>query len=105
MLEADPVDPLATRWSKRLVQNNTERDPSTAWRTSDGEWMLTTWDGWVYGTRDWVEWRKAGEEPGFPNGDCPSFFPLPGVTSGAGPAPEGSDMPTHVFKTSFDNQV
>ena len=48
---------------------------------------------------------RAGEEPGFPNGDCPSFFPLPAVTPGSDPPPEGSGVPTHVFKMSYDSQA
>ena len=35
---AEPGDPLLRRWRKELLLNNTERDPSGAWRTSDGEW-------------------------------------------------------------------
>ena len=30
-------------------------------------------------------------------GACPSFFPLPNTTKGAGPAPPGAKQPTHVY--------
>ena len=32
----------------------------------------------------------------FPVGECPSFFPLPATTPGAGPPPGGAGTPTHV---------
>ena len=44
-------DPLYQEWTKappggtpadNPLVNNTQRDPSTAWRTQDGEWRLTS---------------------------------------------------------------
>jgi hypothetical protein len=38
------------------IVNNTQRDPSAAWRTPDGEWRFTTFDQMVYGSLDFVTW-------------------------------------------------
>jgi len=35
-------------------------------------------------------------------GECPSLFPLPRTTPGAGPAPEGAETPSHVHKSSHN---
>eukprot|EP00935_MAST-01C_sp_MAST-1C-sp1_P002374 g2374.t1 len=104
---ADGNDPLATNWTKtRILVNNTARDPSTAWRTPAGEWRMTTFSGKVYGSMDFLEgeWYEIGMQPGFEENECPSFFPLPRNTPGAG-APRASSSglqqtPTHVYKTS-----
>ena len=81
---SDPRDPLLTNWSKapsNPVVNNTGRDPSGAWQTTDGkEWRTVTFDGQVFSSSDgFKSWqRAAGPKPGFPGGECPSLFPLPG---------------------------
>jgi len=49
---------------------------------------------------DFKTWYRIGKQPGFPTGNCPSFFPLPRSTPGAGPAPMGAPTPTHVHKSS-----
>merc|ERR1719162_1932696 len=54
---ADPSDPLQTNWTKteaatgavNPVVAGIGRDPSTAWQTPDGEWLLTTFDTMVFG--------------------------------------------------------
>ena len=103
---ADPTDPLQTNWSKDTytvnpIVNNTGRDPSTAWQTPAGEWRLTTFDTVIMGSMDFKSWYRIGKQPGFPVGECPSFFPLPRPTPGAGPAPAGAPKaPTHVHKAS-----
>ena len=61
--------------------NNTGRDPSGAWQTIDGkEWRTVTFDGQVFSSSDgFKSWQAAvGPKPGFPGGECPSLFPLPG---------------------------
>lgn len=49
---------------------------------------------------DFRSWYRIGPQPGFPGGECPSFFPLPSITPGSGPAPAGAGLPTHVHKAS-----
>ena len=102
---ANVTDPLQTNWTKDAfatnpIVNNTGRDPSTAWQTPAGEWRLTTFDTIIMGSMDFKSWYRIGKQPGFVEGECPSFFPLPRVTPGAGPAPAGTPTPTHVHKAS-----
>ena len=104
-IPADINDPLQTNWTKDVfttnpIVNNTGRDPSTAWRTPAGEWRLTTFDTMIMGSMDFKTWYRIGKQPGFPVGECPSFFELPSTTPGAGPAPQGAPIPTHVHKCS-----
>ena len=47
---------------------------------------------------------RIGKQPGFPGGECPSFFELPRTTPGAGPAPAGAPVPTHVHKASHQGK-
>lgn len=108
----DPTDPLHTNWTKdgkvgaftgytNPIVNNTGRDPSTAWRTPAGEWRLTSYGSQIFGSTDFKSWYRIGQQKAFPQGECPSFFPLPQHTPGAmGPAPAGAGTPTHVYKTS-----
>ena len=49
-LPEDLTDPFLTNWTKpsyNPVFNNTQRDPSTAWQTSEGEWRFTNYEGKV----------------------------------------------------------
>jgi len=109
---ADPSDPLQTNWTKTKSATGVDnpvvpdigRDPSTAWQTPDGEWRLTTFDTMVFGSMDFKSWYRIGKHPGFEHGECPSFFPLPRNTPGAGPAPAGAETPTHVHKSSHGGQ-
>jgi sucrose-6-phosphate hydrolase SacC (GH32 family) len=100
---ADPSDPLQTNWTKTWAQNpivpNTGRDPSTAWKTSSGEWRLTTFDTMTFGSMDFKTWYRIGKTPGFAGGECPSFFPLPKTTPGA-KVSASDPTPTHVHKAS-----
>ena len=82
--------------------NDTARDPSTAWRTPAGEWRLVTYGSEIFASADFARWYRVGVQPAFPVGECPSFFPLPATTPGAGPPPEGAGTPTHVYKVSRD---
>eukprot|EP00294_Goniomonas_avonlea_P016037 CAMPEP_0114543504 /NCGR_PEP_ID=MMETSP0114-20121206/2390_1 /TAXON_ID=31324 /ORGANISM="Goniomonas sp, Strain m" /LENGTH=606 /DNA_ID=CAMNT_0001727845 /DNA_START=18 /DNA_END=1838 /DNA_ORIENTATION=+ len=100
----NPSDPLLTNWTKpsyNPVVNNTQRDPSTAWQTSDGEWRLTTYDGLVYNSWNFVHWEHLGTNPIFPVGECPSLFPLPRVCPGCDEGFKGT-LPSHVHKCSHD---
>jgi len=107
---ADPTDQLQTNWSKDAqrtgavnpVINEAGRDPSTAWKIeTTGEWQMTDCDSTIYGSMDFKTWYTIGKQPGFPVfGECPSFFPLPPTTPGAGSAPAGAPTYTHVHKGS-----
>jgi hypothetical protein len=47
------TDELLTNWSKpdyNPIMENTQRDPSTPWRTPAGEWRLRTFDSKVEST-------------------------------------------------------
>ena len=157
---SDPGDPLLTNWSKgptNPVVNNTGRDPSGAWQTTDGnEWRTVTFDGQVFSSSDgFKSWQRAvgtcvnrkplpricsrtlmgcvaplrrggkathqcplgcssrltsaslGDviacrrtQPGFPEGECPSLFPLP---SPAKPFGGDSDIGTNsIFRSGSD---
>lgn len=99
---ANASDPLLTHWAKsphNPIANNTQRDPSTAWRTRHGEWRLVTYDASVYASLDFVRWYRVGVQPGFTMGECPSLYPLPRTTPGAAAAPpDAKPPPTHVHK-------
>ena len=103
-LPANRSDPLLVRWAKsgrNPIVNNTERDPSSAWRTLYGEWRLTTFDAMLYASVDFRSWHRIGLQPGFAVGECPSMFPLPRATPRDNAAPLGvHPTPTHVYKYS-----
>ena len=56
----------------------------------------------IFASADFARWYRVGVQPAFPVGECPSFYPLPATTPGAGPPPEGAGTPTHVYKVSRD---
>jgi sucrose-6-phosphate hydrolase SacC (GH32 family) len=118
---ADSTDPLLIEWSKRGVIVNASngnashpnakpddgKDPSAAWQTAAGEWRFVTGGTPImYGSMDFKSWYYLGTGfPMFPDpsgkmnyagGDCPSLFPLPPKTPGAGPPPDTKREPTHV---------
>jgi hypothetical protein len=101
---ASAIDPLLINWTKTLVANNTQRDPSGAWRTSDGYYQFLTWDQVLWSSKDFLSWKSLGQPGGLPVGDCPSLFQLPQAAAGAGPPPAGSAQPTHVHKISYDSR-
>eukprot|EP01043_Picozoa_sp_COSAG02_P065263 COSAG02_NODE_9793_length_2109_cov_1.419900_1_plen_333_part_00 len=115
----DPTDPLQTNWTKdgkvgtltgyvNPIANDTGRDPSTAWRTPSGEWRITSYGSQIFGSMDFKTWYHIGHQQGFPMGECPSFFPLPKSTPGAGSAAanDNQTVPTHVVKSSHgDSRV
>lgn len=113
---ANRSDPLARNFSKAHYPNPIAQvdgaagaggggpaggggDSSAAWRTASGEWRLLTRDrvfSNVWTSPDFRNWTHIGPQPGFTQGACPSFFPLPRDTPGASPAPPGAARPTHV---------
>ena len=104
---ADPADRFLTNWTKHLIVNNTQRDPSGAWLTPSGQWRMLTWDQVFWGSMDFVTWEKIGQPFGLPVGDCPSLFPLPRTVGAVAPPGTGvsrvrdwQPQPTHVHKVS-----
>eukprot|EP00435_Cladocopium_sp_Y103_P016885 s2795_g4.t1 len=106
---------------------NVQRDPTTPWKESTGEWRLRTFDGEFYGSAndaDLLEgkWYRlgAGDPKMWPTCECPSFFPLPGrwergsdvdsmrfatwvcVTPGFAISSSGHPWPSHVQKLSCE---
>ena len=64
-------------------------DSSAAWQTASGEWRFLTRDyelSNVWSSDDFKTWTHIGAQPGFTQGACPSFFPLPKNTAGAASA-------------------
>lgn len=98
-------DPLSTEWSKspaNPIANATTDAPSTAWRTATGEWrFMTSGDdaNWIFSSANFKTWSYVGNLTGAASGACPSLFPFPPLTAGAG----GKLPPkaTHVAKTSL----
>ena len=100
-------DPLYVEWEKpsmNPIVNNTQRDPSTAWKSKYGEWRLTSYDTNSYGSKDFIHWYKIGKQPGFPVGECPSFFELPRIIVSKKQTNinnnNNNNNPTHVHKCS-----
>jgi len=101
-------DELLVNWTKSAanpIVNNTQRDPSTAWKTAAGEWRLRTYDSMVYGAasdEDFIAgtWYEIGKSPDLRTCECPSLYPLPASTPGFEDAYDAADLPTHVHKTS-----
>ena len=82
---ANLSDPWLQDWVKPdtnpiRCEHEVERDPSTAWRTSWGEWRMTYYHGGVYASTDFTRWDYVGGL--FGNAECPDFFPLPRACDG-----------------------
>ncbi len=110
---ADPADPLLTNWTKpsyNPLVNGTGDDPSTAWKTPDGEWRLIGNQGGgsgapIYGSKDFKSWYKIGFTT-LKLGDCPTFFPLPSLTPGSSDnltAEQLTTLPNWVHKAGSGN--
>merc|ERR1712232_1126990 len=116
---ANPTDPLATNFSKLDINPiahcnasvgpggggppGSGGDPSSAWQTPSKEWRVVTRDNvnqTIWASQDFKKWYWVGPQPGFTQGACPSFYPLPRATPGAGAAPKGAEQPTHVYMYS-----
>jgi hypothetical protein len=105
----DLSDPFLTNWTKPAynpIVENTQRDPSTAWQTANGEWRFTGFEGKVFSSLDGFRtWATAANGSAiFPSAECPDFFPLPPRCVGGGgcdaPWPGPGPAPTHVHKIS-----
>lgn len=105
------TDELLVNWSKpdyNPIVENTERDPSTPWQTSSGEWRLRTYDSMVYGAASSADllagkWYTIGKSDDFRTCECPSVYPLPAATPGteaAYAAALEAGLPDTVHKTS-----
>ena len=107
-------DALLVNWTKPTynpIVENTQRDPSTPWKTPAGEWRLRTYDSMVYGAASDADvvsgkWYTIGKSKSFRTCECPSFYPLPPPTPGTASetayaiAATNGSLPTHVHKTS-----
>lgn len=105
-------DQLLTNWTKASynpILENTQRDPSTPWKTPAGEWRMRTFDSMVYGAASDLDllkghWYEIGVSKDFETCECPSFYELPGSTPGFEAAylaaDQGGTLPTHVHKVS-----
>jgi len=108
-IPSDSSDPLYTNWTKpnyNPIANGTSDDPSTAWKTTYGEWRLIgngAKGGRLFGSKDFVSWYEIGETT-LPVGECPSLFELPPLASGTEDdvndilRATNSSLPTHVHK-------
>jgi sucrose-6-phosphate hydrolase SacC (GH32 family) len=106
-------DQLLVNWTKpsyNPIMENTQRDPSSPWKTPSGEWRLRTYDSKVYAASSDADvmagkWYEVGANPSsFRGCECPSFYPLPESTPGFEAAytaaQKAGSLPTHVHKTS-----
>eukprot|EP00656_Telonema_subtile_P029809 TRINITY_DN32883_c0_g1_i1.p1 TRINITY_DN32883_c0_g1~~TRINITY_DN32883_c0_g1_i1.p1 ORF type:complete len:540 (-),score=103.10 TRINITY_DN32883_c0_g1_i1:172-1791(-) len=101
------ADPLLTNWSKpsyNPIMQNTERDPSTPWKTPSGEWRFRTYNSKVYGSASDADmlagkWYEIGVSPDLRTCECPSLYPLPAASLGF-EYDKDETLPTHVHKTS-----
>ena len=102
-------DELLVNWTKpsyNPIMENTQRDPSTPWKTPSGEWRLRTYDSKVYGAASDADmlagkWYEIGVSKDFRTCECPSFYPLPASTPGFEDAyANAKNLPSHVHKTS-----
>lgn len=104
-LPADYSDELLSVWSKpsyNPIMNNTERDPSSPWRTRSGEWRLRTYNSKIYAASSDADlvaghWYEVGVLEALRTCECPSLYPLPALTPGF---VNTTRLPTHVHKTS-----
>jgi beta-fructofuranosidase len=111
-LPANLSDPWLVDWQKpahlnptvRLVDptiassqgiNGENRDPSTAWKSSRGEWRYTDASSAIYSSWDFEKWRNIGNID-WGTGDCPDFFVLPPPCPGCAAEGETVVVPTHV---------
>eukprot|EP00930_Biecheleria_cincta_P043724 TRINITY_DN30002_c0_g1_i1.p1 TRINITY_DN30002_c0_g1~~TRINITY_DN30002_c0_g1_i1.p1 ORF type:complete len:610 (+),score=56.67 TRINITY_DN30002_c0_g1_i1:174-2003(+) len=77
--------------------------PTSAWKTSLGQWLYEDGRGNVFVSDDFKKWRGAkGKPPSngkFPGGTVCDFFPLPRSCDGCGQASmTGAVIPTHVHE-------
>ena len=119
---ANASDPLLVQWTKQgsiggrsvtnPVLNATGDDPSSAWRTVNGEWRLIGDQGGcgdggansssttgtpIFGSMNFREWYRIGCTT-LSLGDCPTLFPLPPLVPGSADGISKDGLPTHVHK-------
>ena len=78
VIRANYSDPWLQDWVKPEygpVVKNTQRDPSSAWQTSKGEWRYTWYSGGIYSSWNFKDWSMVGHL--FGKAECPDFFPIP----------------------------
>ena len=103
-------DELLVNWTKpsyNPIMEGTERDPSSPWKTSFGEWRLRTYNSMVYGAasdQDLLNgnWYTIGQSADLRQCECPSLYPLPPLTPAFADVEltNADPLPTHVHKTS-----
>jgi sucrose-6-phosphate hydrolase SacC (GH32 family) len=105
-------DELLVNWTKpsyNPIMENTQRDPSSPWKTEFGTWRLRTYNQHVYEAASDAavlkgQWTDIGVNTDFRGCECPSFYPLPASTPGFEAEYEamrgGDGLPTNVHKTS-----
>lgn len=105
-------DELLINWTKPTynpIVENTQRDPSSPWKTPSGEWRFRTYDSQVYAASSDADvlagkWYHVGMNKDFRTCECPSLYPLPASTPGFEAAYNEAlykgSLPTHVHKTS-----
>jgi sucrose-6-phosphate hydrolase SacC (GH32 family) len=105
-------DELLVNWTKpsyNPIMENTERDPSSPWKTPFGTWRLRTFNQHVYEAESDAavlkgQWNDLGVNTDFRGCECPSFYPLPAATPGFEEEYEAlrdsAGLPTNVHKTS-----
>ena len=115
-LPANMSDPFLRSWTKPValnpLLNGTGDDPSTAWRTNNGEWRLIGNEKAISNSAMFAPifsapqisgpWSRIGLSP-FAGGECPSLFPLPALYPGTERCVTGA-LPTHVHKVSRNTQ-
>ncbi|CAN0842039.1 Acid beta-fructofuranosidase [Linum grandiflorum] len=121
---ADPNDPLLLKWVKHPanpvlvpppgIHHKDFRDPTTAWRTSEGKWRITigskvnrTGVALIYDTEDFINYDL---KPGFLHGvpgtgmwECVDFYPV--AVAGGNGLDTSANGPgvRHVVKASMDD--
>ncbi|KAH8046638.1 beta-fructofuranosidase [Aureococcus anophagefferens] len=100
-------DELLVHWTKpgyNPVVENTQRDPSTPWKTSAGEWRLRTYDSMVYGAASDAAFSRANGTPSASRRTCAPASARRSTSCRlprrASSADDAGPLPTHVHKTS-----
>jgi len=80
-------DPFACICRANPIVENTQRDPTSPWKTSYGEWRLRTYDQKIYGSasdEDLIagKWYEIGTNSDLRECECPSLYPLPPASPG-----------------------
>ena len=60
---------------------------------------MVTIDEHVYASMDFKAWSFVGQQKAWTGGECRSCFPRPRSTSGSGPPPPNTQLPTHFHKS------